>query len=66
MNTISLEVDASDIAHAVFRVRQSFEHSSPLPSSLAFAKWLPAYHAPRGPIDCIAGLRVESESKVIA
>lgn len=66
MNAINLEVDASDIAHAVFRVRQSFGHCSPLPSSLALPKWLPAYHAPRGPIDFLAGLRFESEGKVVA
>ena len=53
---IRLEVDASDTDHGIFRVVQIVPLVSDAPVVLALAKWLPAYHAPRGAIDFLAGL----------
>ena len=54
---IQLTVDASDVARAIFWVNQSMsveEYEGQI--VLTLAKWLPAYHAPRGAIDRLAGL----------
>ena len=53
--TILLEVDASDTAQRIFRVRQTIPVAAG-PLTLLYPQWLPGNHAPRGPIDKLAGL----------
>jgi predicted metalloprotease with PDZ domain len=53
--TILLEVDASDTAQRIFRVRQTIPVVAG-PLTLLYPQWLPGNHAPRGPIDKLAGL----------
>ena len=62
---IKLTVDASDTERAIFWASQTFPvdgHDGQI--ALTLAKWLPAYHAPRGAIDRLAGLdfRVAGQS----
>ena len=59
---IQLTADASDVARAIFWCRQSLTvegHKGRF--ALTLAKWLPAYHAPRGAIDRLAGLEFRAE-----
>jgi predicted metalloprotease with PDZ domain len=53
---MTLDVDATDIVHAVMSVRQSVPVSAPGPLVLRMPQWLPGNHAPRGPIAQLANL----------
>lgn len=55
--TLRLHVDATNIAQRIFTVRATIP-ASPGPMTLLYPQWLPANHAPRGPIDRLAGLVV--------
>ena len=54
---ISLKVDATDIGRHIFSVHESV----PVKAgglTLLYPQWLPGNHAPRGPIDGLAGLQM--------
>lgn len=54
---ISLKVDATDVGRHIFSVRESI----PVKAgglTLLYPQWLPGNHAPRGPIDGLAGLQM--------
>lgn len=63
--TIKLHVDATNTAQRIFTVRATVP-ASPGPLTLLFPEWLPANHAPRGPIDKLAGLVVTAGGQRIA
>jgi predicted metalloprotease with PDZ domain len=52
---ISLKVDATDIDRHIFNVHESIP-VTPGALTLLYPQWIPGNHAPRGPIDCLAGL----------
>ena len=52
---IALKVDATDIGRHIFNVHESIP-VRPGALTLLYPQWLPGNHAPRGPIDCLAGL----------
>ena len=54
--TMLLEVDATDIARAIYSVRQTIPVATPGRLTLRYPEWLPGKHAPRGEISAIAGL----------
>ncbi|MCC6913460.1 MAG: M61 family metallopeptidase [Rhodospirillaceae bacterium] len=56
---IKLHVDATNTEQRIFKIRASIP-TSPGPMTLLFPQWLPANHAPRGPIDKLAGLIVKA------
>lgn len=57
---IKITVDATDVARAIFWATQTMSVDHCRGSIvLTLAQWLPAYHAPRGAIDRLAGLRFE-------
>ncbi len=60
-SAIDLFVDATDTDRGIFRVRQSLPLYGQTEIVLAMAAWLPAYHAPQGSVDLLAGLRIETE-----
>jgi len=62
---IQLHVDVSDTAHRLFRVQQVIP-VQPGPLSLLYPEWLPGNHAPRGPIEALAGLQIEAGGKPLA
>ena len=64
--TVTLRVDATDLDHAIFRVRQTIPVAGPGPMTLLYPEWLPGNHGPRGPIDKLAGLRIEAGGKRVA
>ena len=61
---IQLTVDATDVARAIFWASQTMSvqgHDGQI--ALTLAKWLPAYHAPRGAIDRLAGLDFRADGE---
>ncbi|MDP3858790.1 MAG: hypothetical protein Q8Q73_13615 [Stagnimonas sp.] len=62
---IQLHVDVSDTPHRLFRVQETIP-VQPGPLSLLYPEWLPGNHAPRGPIEAIAGLAIEAGGKALA
>jgi predicted metalloprotease with PDZ domain len=62
--TMTLEIDATDVERAVYRVRQTV----PVPPGmremvLLLPEWIPGKHAPRGPINLLADLRFEVDGR---
>jgi predicted metalloprotease with PDZ domain len=56
--TILLDVDATDTARRIIRVKETIPVSASGPMTLLYPQWLPGNHAPRGPIEKLAGLRI--------
>ncbi len=59
---IKLAVDATDLDHRVFRVRETVP-AQPGPMTLLFPQWLPGHHSPSGPIDALAGLIITANGQ---
>jgi predicted metalloprotease with PDZ domain len=55
---IDLQVDASDLAHAIFRVHEAVPVAAAGPMVLLYPQWLPGEHSPTGTIDKLASLVV--------
>jgi len=63
--TIKLEVDATDTARRVIRVKETIPVSHAGRNTLLYPQWLPGNHAPRGPIEKLGGLVVKAGGKVL-
>ena len=63
--TLKLAVDATDIDHRVFRVREEIPVGAGA-LTLLYPEWLPGNHAPRGPVDKLAGLAFTVDGKPLA
>jgi predicted metalloprotease with PDZ domain len=63
--TISLRVDATDLDHGIFRVRESIPVQSPGPITLLYPKWLPGNHSASGPIANVAGLVITASGSPV-
>jgi predicted metalloprotease with PDZ domain len=57
---LKLLVDATDLAHGIFNVRETVPVAAAGPFTLLFPKWLPGNHGPSGPLDKLAGLKVSA------
>ena len=57
---IELAVDATDLSRRVYQVRQRMP-VRPGPLTLWYPQWIPGNHAPTGPINQFAGLRMTGE-----
>jgi predicted metalloprotease with PDZ domain len=57
--TIALKVDLTDLDRKIFNVHESIP-VEPGPLTLLYPEWLPGNHAPRGPIDGLAGLIIST------
>ena len=62
---IDVAVDATNLGQRIFRVRQQISVQAG-PLVLLYPAWLPGNHAPRGPIEKIAGLRFSAGGKPLA
>ena len=62
--TLKLAVDATDLDHRIFRVREEIPVAAG-PLTLLYPEWLPGNHAPRGPIDKFAGLSLSADGKPV-
>ena len=64
--TIRLHVDASDVARAIFKVRQLIPVAAPGRLTLLFPEWLPGHHGPDGQLDKVAGLEFYASGQKLA
>ena len=62
---IHLTVDASDIGRRIIRVHESVSGIG-AETVLLYPKWLPGTHAPEGPIDRIAGLKIAANGAQVS
>jgi predicted metalloprotease with PDZ domain len=60
--TIKLYVDATDLDHRIFQVRETVPVAASGPLTLLYPRWLPGNHGPTGPIDKLAGLIVRTDT----
>src|SRR3982751_7152137 len=58
--TISLTVDASDVARGIFKVHERVPVPQPGDFVLLYPKWLPGNHSPSGQINKVAGFRASA------
>ena len=56
--TIRLQVEATDLARGIMKVRETIPVAGAGPLVLLSPKWLPGNHAPRGPIEKLANLEI--------
>src|SRR5438105_4626726 len=57
--SITLKVDLADLDRRIFAVHESIPVKRG-PLTLLYPEWLPGNHAPRGPIDALAGLLIST------
>jgi predicted metalloprotease with PDZ domain len=57
--SLTLKVDLGDLDRRIFSVHETIP-VKPGPLTLLYPEWLPGNHAPRGPIDGLAGLIISS------
>lgn len=62
---ITLQVDATDMQRRILRV-STIIPVRPGRQALLYPQWLPGNHAPRGPIEQLAGLQVRAAGSVLA
>ncbi|WP_426701751.1 M61 family metallopeptidase [Rhodanobacter sp. Col0626] len=62
--TLKINVDATDLAHRIFRVQETVPVAAG-PLTLLYPQWLPGNHSPTGPIDKMAGLVVKANGQVL-
>jgi len=62
--TIRLDVDATDLQRHIFRVHEEIPVAAG-PLTLLYPQWLPGKHAPRGPIDKLAGIKASAGGKAL-
>ncbi len=60
-----LEVDATDIARAIFNVKQTIPVEAGTPLVLLYPQWLPGKHGPRGALAELTGLKVTAGGKLL-
>ncbi len=62
--TLKINVDATDLAHRIFRVHEVIPVQAG-PLTLLYPQWLPGNHSPNGTIDKMAGLVVKANGQVL-
>ena len=62
---IQIFVDATDTDRRIFEVRQTLPVDRAGPLTLHYPAWLPGNHAPRGPIEQMAGLTITAAGKPV-
>jgi predicted metalloprotease with PDZ domain len=62
--TIKLHVEATDLAHRIFRVQETIPVSAG-PVTLLYPQWIPGHHSPTGPIDKFAGLVIKAGGETL-
>ena len=62
---IQIIVDATDNDRRIFEVRETLPVDRSGPLTLHYPAWLPGNHAPRGPIEQMAGLTIMAAGKPV-
>ncbi|MES2755406.1 MAG: peptidase M61, partial [Pseudomonadota bacterium] len=60
---VKLEIDATDTARGIFRVKETITGVGAGRMTLLYPKWLPGAHAPRGEVEKLAGLIIRANGK---
>ena len=63
--TMTLDVDATDIARGVYDVKQTVPVAGAGRLTLLYPEWLPGKHAPRGAIAELVDLRITADGKPV-
>lgn len=63
--TMRVEVDATDLAQRIFRVKQQIPVAQAGRMTLLYPEWLPGNHAPRGMVERVAGLVFRANGQVL-
>ncbi len=63
--TVAIEVDATDLAQRIYRIKQTMPVQAGA-LTLLFPQWLPGNHSPSGPIDKLAGLKITGNGQTLA
>jgi predicted metalloprotease with PDZ domain len=61
--TIELDVDATDVARGIFRVRERLPVAGAGPLTLLYPEWHPGKHDARGAIHLLAGIEVRANGE---
>jgi predicted metalloprotease with PDZ domain len=64
--TLQISVDATNTQQGIVRVREVIPVPAAGPLVLLYPQWLPGNHAPRGPIDALAGLKISASGKPLS
>jgi predicted metalloprotease with PDZ domain len=65
--TIQIDIDATDLAHRVFRTKQVIPVAAGTKAlTLLYPEWLPGHHGPDGTIDALNGIRFLVDGKPVA
>lgn len=62
-SVINLSVDTTDVAHRIFRVRETIPLRDTRPPVLLYPEWLPGNHSRQGRVDFLAGLIMRADGK---
>lgn len=63
--TMIVDIDATDNMRGIYRVKQTIPVAGPGPMTLLYPEWLPGNHAPRGPVETVAGLRITAGGQLL-
>ena len=64
LGTIKLRVNATDLAHRIFKINEVMPVKSG-PLTLLYPAWIPGHHSPTGPISKLAGLKITGNGQVL-
>jgi predicted metalloprotease with PDZ domain len=62
---MTLAVDATDLDHRIFRIRQSIPVAASGPMVLLYARWIPGHHSPSGEVHDFGGLKFTAGGKTV-
>jgi len=60
-----LEVDATDLDHRIYHIRQTIPVAKSGPMVLLYARWIPGTHSPDGPLHNFAGIKITVAGKSV-
>jgi predicted metalloprotease with PDZ domain len=60
-----VEVDATDLDHRIYHIRQTIPVARPGPMVLLYARWIPGTHTSDGPLHNFAGLKITASGKPV-
>ncbi len=62
---LKISVDATDLDHRIFQVRETIPLASGGPQTILFPQWVPGGHSPRNSIEKVAGLTVKADGQPV-
>jgi predicted metalloprotease with PDZ domain len=62
---ITVEIDATDLDHRIFRSHQRIPVAAAGPMVLLYPRWIPGSHSPNGPLHDFAGLKITADGRPV-